>query len=420
MDDIIVLALTQTSFCRALCACLLPVVLTAMPSVNPLLAEETAPKADTKITKIGIAYITVETKQRIPLSRLEFKAKDEGIAGGTLAIKDNNTTGRFTKQKFDLRHIKARTSEKAVSQMEKLVAEGIGLFIVDAPAAALLELSQAAKGKDILLFNAAAEDNELREKECRKNVMHLAPSTAMLADALAQYLVWKQWDKWFLVSGTLPADKEYAVSIKRAAKRFGGKIVAERAYEYKPGASRTDGGYEVIQKQLAVFTQGAPDYDVMIVADRSQVFGTYMPFRTWSARPVAGTTNLTAESWHPASEHWAGTQMQNRFERSAKRSMRPLDYNVWLAVRAIGEAATRTKSGDFMKLRDYLQGPDFAIAGFKGQKMSFRSWNNQLRQPIVVGTPLIPVSWSPQEGFLHKKSFLDTLGYDEPESNCKF
>jgi hypothetical protein len=29
------------------------------------------------------------------------------------------------------------------------------------------------------------------------------------------------------------------------------------------------------------------------------------------------------------------------------------------------------------------------------------------------------VSVSPQEGFLHQFSELDTLGYDQPESGCK-
>jgi hypothetical protein len=27
---------------------------------------------------------------------------------------------------------------------------------------------------------------------------------------------------------------------------------------------------------------------------------------------------------------------------------------------------------------------------------------------------------SPQEGFLHPKNLTDTLGYDEPETKCKF
>jgi ABC transporter substrate binding protein (PQQ-dependent alcohol dehydrogenase system) len=99
--------------------------------------------------------------------------------------------------------------------------------------------------------------------------------------------------------------------------------------------------------------------------------------------------------------------------------MRPLDFHGWAAARAVGEAATRAKSVEFAPLRDYLLGLDFGIAAFKGQKVSFRSWNHQLRQPIALATTELPVSWSPQPGFLHQRAEVDTLGIDEPESKCK-
>ena len=35
-----------------------------------------------------------------------------------------------------------------------------------------------------------------------------------------------------------------------------------------------------------------PDHDVVLVADESEVFGTYVPFRGWIPRPVAGTAGL--------------------------------------------------------------------------------------------------------------------------------
>lgn len=61
----------------------------------------------------------------------------------------------------------------------------------------------------------------------------------------------------------------------------------------------------------------------------------------------------------------------------------------------------------------------FSIAAFKGQKLTFRNWNWQLRQPILIGDADSVVSTSPQEGFLHQVSELDTLGVDRPETKCK-
>ena len=48
------------------------------------------------------------------------------------------------------------------------------------------------------------------------------------------------------------------------------------------------------------------------------------------------------------------------------------------------------------------------------------SCDHQLRQPMLITGARSLVSMSPQEGFLHPKFLTDTLGYDEPETKCKF
>jgi ABC transporter substrate binding protein (PQQ-dependent alcohol dehydrogenase system) len=241
----------------------------------------------------------------------------------------------------------------------------------------------------------------------------------MLADALAQYLIWKKWTRWFVVKGTFPEDLDYVAAIERAVQRFGGKIVEEREYKGTLEARRSDSGQQQIQQQMPTLTQGAPDYDVLIVADENEVFGPYLPYRSWDPRPVAGTAGLKAMSWHPAHEQWGATQMQNRFQRFAKRFMLPLDYQAWVAVRAIGEGVTRTGSANLDPVNAYIRSDKFDLAAFKGQKVTFRAWDGQLRQPIIIAGPDLPVSMSPQEGFLHEHAEVDTLGIDEPETKCK-
>ena len=367
-----------------------------------------------------IGYLKQEVKRLIPLSRLHVEPEDYGIAGAQLALKDDNTTGRFTKQHFALDVERVPIGGDAVAALQRLVASGHHFVLVDAPAETLLRLSDSVKDKDVLLFNVRAEDENLRQEDCRANVLHTAPDRFMLADALAQYLVWKRWQRWLVVKGVFPEDVAYLEAIRRAASRFGGTIVEEREYKEAPGARRSDSGEQQIQRQMPVFTQGAPAYDVLIVADEREVFGPYLPFRTWDPRPVAGTTGLTAMSWHPAHEQWGATQMQNRFQRLANRFMWPVDYQAWIAVRAIGEGATRARSGAFAPVNDYIRSKDFDLAAFKGQKVTFRKWDGQLRQPILVAGPDLPVSTSPQPGFLHQDAEIDTLGIDAPESKCKF
>jgi ABC transporter substrate binding protein (PQQ-dependent alcohol dehydrogenase system) len=291
--------------------------------------------------------------------------------------------------------------------------------VVDASAETVLAIAEAIKDKDAVVFNASAPDESLREEQCRVNVKHTAPSRTMLADALGQYMAWKQWRNWFLVVGPAPEDKAFADALRRAAKRFGHKIVEEREFKYDPGSRRSDGGFEQIQQQIPSFTQGVPEHHVVVVADEGELFGEYFPYRTWDAKPVIGTAGLYPTTWHPAVELWGGTQFQNRFKRLAGRNMRPLDYNVWMAVRSVGEAATRKKSNVPKDLIEYMRSPEFELAAFKGQKVTYRPWNGQLRQPILLVTAKILVTISPQPGFLHQFTELDTLGVDKPETKCK-
>lgn len=366
---------------------------------------------------IGVGYLGL-TGTRSTLSLVEQPADNDGVAGAKLAIEDNNTTGKFLGQRFTLEERRIKEGEDVV-QAATALAEHNGFIITDLSADALLKVADALRDRGTLLFNAGAIDERLREADCRANVIHVAPTRSMLADALGQYLVWKRWSRWLLVVGSHDADKLYADALRRAATRFGAKIVQERTFEDTGGARRTDSGVTLIQRQMPVFTQQAPAYDVLVAADESEVFAAYLPYRTWDPRPVAGSAGLVPRSWDAAQDQWGATQMQNRFMKLNSRRMTALDMQAWTAVRMIGEATSRTSSGDVKKVTDFIKGPDFSVAAFKGTKLTLRDWNLQLRQPILLVDGRMVVSVSPQEGFLHQVSELDTLGYDRPESKCK-
>ncbi|MBL8565615.1 MAG: ABC transporter substrate-binding protein [Hyphomicrobiaceae bacterium] len=390
-------------------------------TVAPALAQGPATGAATATAAKSITILMVrELRDRLPpLSLLDQPPKDDGIAGAKLAIDDNNTTGRFLNQSFTLATLENADPSALVAAAKGEVEKGAtGFIVADVAPDTLLQLSDAIAGKDAVIFNASAPDERLREEACRANVKHTAPSHAMLADGLAQYLAVKRWRRWLLVVGTQPDDALFADALRRAAKRFGHKIVEERIFKYEVGSRRADGGFEQIQQQIPSFLQGAADHDIVLVSDPGSLFSDYFPYRTWEARPVAGSAGLYATSWHPAVELWGGTQFQNRFKRLAGRNMRPLDYNVWMAVRSVGEAATRRRSGDTKELIAYMRLPEFELAAFKGRKLTYRDWNGQLRQPILVTTDKLHVTVSPQPEFLHQFSELDTLGIDKPETKC--
>ncbi|MGB8041247.1 MAG: ABC transporter substrate-binding protein [Pseudolabrys sp.] len=371
---------------------------------------------DTLDIKIG--YLRRAQHQET-ISLVQMPPPDNGLAGAQMAAKDNDTTGRFLNQRYLLVDLHLKAGDDPATAVAELARQGISLIVADLPADDLLKAAEAGKAHRILFFNAAATDDRLRQKDCRANVVHTAPSRAMLADGLAQYLVWKKWVRWFLVVGSHERDKLFAAALTRAANRFGAKILQQREFKDTGGARRTDSGVVQIQQQMPVFTQEAPSYDVLVVADESEVFANNLPYRTWDPRPVAGSAGLVPTSWDASNSLWGGIQMQDRFIAQFKRQMTALDMQAWTAVRMIGEAASRQNSADPKKILDFLKGPELALGAFKGQKLTLRDWDLQLRQPILLTDGRTIVSVSPQQGFLHQFSELDTLGYDRPETQCK-
>ena len=367
--------------------------------------------------EIRIGYLR-ELESKARLSLVEIPAEDDGLAGARLALNDNNTTGKFLGQRFSLEEARLGQSEDVAAATVALAQHDIALIIADLAPDTLLKAADTARPSHLLLFNVGAIDDRLREEDCRGNVIHVAPTRSMLADALAQYLVWKQWRRWLLVSGSHAQDKLYADAIRRAGKRFGARIVAEKVFEDTGGARRTDSGIAQIQRQMPLFTQGAPAYDVLVATDESEVFAAYLPYRTWEPRPVVGSAGLIPTTWDAAHDQWGAVQMHNRFMKMAGRRMTARDMQAWSAVRMIGEASARTRSADPGSILGFLKGPEFALGAFKGQRLTLRDWNLQLRQPILLVDGRQVVSVSPQEGFLHQFSELDTLGVDRPESKC--
>ncbi len=380
----------------------------------------TAVLAGAEPLTIKIGYVARAPEKKVPISLLDYPPDNNGVAGARLALQDNNTTGKFLNQRFSLEEVRLKDGADPADAVMQLADRGVSFIVLDLPADLLLKAAEAGRGRGLVFFNAGATDDRLREEECRANVIHTAPTRSMLADALAQYLVVKRWSRWLLVVGSHDTDKLFADALRRSATRFGAKIVEERVFEDTGGARRTDSGLAQIQRQMPLFLQGAATHDVLLAADENDVFAAYLPYRTRDPRPVAGAAGLIPTSWDAAFDQWGAEQLQNRFMQQFSRRMTALDMQAWTGVRMVGEAAARVGSGEPGAILAYIKGPDFGLAAFKGQKLTLRDWNLQLRQPILLADGRTIASVSPQEGFLHQFSELDTLGVDRPETKCRF
>lgn len=387
----------------------------AEPSAEP--AESPADKTKS----MRIYYLGKSYPEPLPLSYAEKLITDKGIQGARLSLQDANQAGNFLGQSFELEERIIPEEGDIVEAAKKIFAENGKFIVADLTPDDLLAVADLPEAKNALIMNIRSSATKLRQEECRRNVFHIIPDYAMRADALAQYLIWKKWPDWYVLRRDTIEDQDYAAQVKRSAKRYGGKVVEDQVYRLPPGARNLDSGHQQVQQQIPMETERAPDHDVLWVINSDDDFGDYMMYRTSQPRPVVGTQGLQATAWDKSYTESGGMRFQRALPRLADRSPVERDYTAWLGLRTLADAAMKTGKSKPEALRKYLLSDDFRLEAYKGQALSFRGWDQQMRQPVILGGGTrVPVSTSPQDGFLHPTNLTDTLGFDEPETKCKF
>ncbi|HEU0221108.1 MAG TPA: ABC transporter substrate-binding protein [Paracoccaceae bacterium] len=361
---------------------------------------------------VNIVWIERQAAERPTLANLDPLPEDLGRAGARLGLVDNASTGKFLKHAYELAEIIVPEDGDMSGAALEALREGARLLVVKGAAADLLAIADLPEAEGALIFNVGSPAPALRSADCRANLFHTLPSLDMRTDALMQFLVRKKWTDLAMVMGKTPEDQAFAGALRNSATKFGLRIRDELIFDSSADLRRSAG------QELPLLLQDLPDHDVLLVADEWGDFGPFVLWNTWTPRPVAGSEGLVPVAWDGVIEAWGAAQLQNRFRELAGRRMQSVDYAAWAAIRTIGEAVTRTGTAEADVLRRYILSEEFGLAAHKGNKLSYRDWNGQLRQPIALVQPRALVATAPFEGFLHQRTELDTLGLDEPESAC--
>ena len=391
----------------------------AAPADSSDAAPAASPEDDKKLLRLF--YLGKKYQEPLPLSYAEPVIEDKGIQGARLMLSEANQAGNFVGHAFEMEEGIVAEDGDVVAQAKEALAAGHRFFIADLEPDDLLAVADLPEAQDAIIMNIRSSATKLRQEECRQNVFHVIPDFAMRADAIAQYMIWKKWPRWYVIRRDTPEDQDYVAMVQRSAARFGGKVVEDHVYDLPPGARNLDSGHQQIQSQMDQETERAPEHDVVWVINSDDDFGDYLMYRTSSPRPVVGTQGLQATAWDKSYTESGGMRFQRALPRIANRPPVERDYLGWLALRTISESAI--KSGDVTPkaVKDYMLSDEFALEAFKGQALSFREWDHQMRQPIILGGGTrVPVTTSPQDGFLHPTHLTDTLGFDKPESKCSF
>ncbi|HSG95969.1 MAG TPA: ABC transporter substrate-binding protein [Afifellaceae bacterium] len=345
---------------------------------------------------------------------LVLRDRQPPVAGAEAAIRESRIIGRSIGVKFALEHLELETAENAAEKVERLIADTAAkAVLLDLPLAPFRKVvERLADETDVLVFNIRHRDDALREQACAASLFHALPSNRMLTDALAQYLKSRGWTRVLVLARETADDQDLADRFVTSAKKFGLAIADRRAFVLGNDPRQRD------KNNIALLTGGAR-YDAVFLADGEGEFGRYVPYATFRPRPVVGTDGLVASAWHRTWERYGAPQLNQRFDRRASRRMAAEDWAAWVAVRSVVEAVVRGTSTDVATIREILTDAEFAVDLYKGVPGSFRPWNQQLRQPILLHTYNAVIARAPIEGFLHKDNSLDSLGIDRSESACR-
>lgn len=300
----------------------------------------------------------------------------------------------------------AATLEAARAAAVAAEKNGAAVLLTDLPAEWTLAVADAVK---LPVLNLGDASDRLRQQDCRARMFHLIPSERMRSDALAQTLVSRKWSKLLLLVGGSPQDALRAATVQASIKRYGLQVVASKPFKLSADPRERDLANPLL------LTAGN-NYDAVWVVDSDGEFARSLPYRTVLPRPVVGDGGLVALAWHAQFERYGAPQVSRRFAKAAKRPMTAQDWAAWMAGKTLAAMAIAAPKGPNAAWAQAIG--KSTLDGSKGTSLSFRAWDGQLRQPMLLTDGQGVIAQAPAEGVLHPRNVLDTLGADAPEKLC--
>ncbi len=390
-----------------------------MGSAVPVLAQTAtpAPKAAAPLTPVKIGYLSLDYDARYDAKEvfagLQLRPLPRPMIAAEMGITDLKALGDAIGFSASLDEETGKDVPGLIDKVKSMNAAGDRFIIVDLPADVLDQVAAATKDLKVTLINTTAHEDYLRDR-CYPNLLSTAASDRQFADALVQLLRTRNWTNVLVLEGQLPRDKELADSFIASAQRLRLNIVDTRVVTLAADSeSREENNTQLVT--------GGVDYDVVYIADTQGDFARYLPYATQLPRPVIGSTGLVAGEWHWSWERDAASQVTSRYDKltGTTQQMGDSQWAAWVAAKSVVTAYAKSRKTDPDEIDAFLKGPKFSVDGTKGIQLSFRSWDGQMRQPILLATADAVIETAPMPGFTHEKTELDTLGTDEPEHVCK-
>ncbi|MFQ5803582.1 MAG: ABC transporter substrate-binding protein [Candidatus Methylomirabilales bacterium] len=368
------------------------------------------------------------------------EAGQYAVAATELAAEEANyIAGAFGKVVRLLAEV-AISPEDAAKKATKLVRQRGAKAILGGGGDPLTQAIEEASAREgVIYLNSMSRSEVLRGPRCRRLTFHVEASLAMYTDTIAQWLVRRaKQPRWGFLTPDSETGAEMERLAKRALRRHGGTPVAR---EVVPASTRD------YRAALAALAKAGPDVLIINLAGLSllqalaqftelglavQVSGPVMEaVEFWQAEP-AKLTGIWPALWSHGFRRYSGRELNKRL---AEALGKPAESHAWAsytAMKAVWEAVFRGGQTDTAGLVSFFE-KGHGVDAHKGQLLTFRPWDHQLRQPLMVLRCKVPAAdatrWdvfellgevplrgTPGES---RAAILDTLGLSKAESGCR-
>ena len=371
--------------------------------------------------------------------------------GAIIGIEEQSFNAQLFEIDFDVAFATASGPAAVVSAAERLYQEeGVYGIIGGYSTQEAIALGTWAEQRNIPFFNVGAQSDSLRNDFCFPMSFHLEPSAAMYLDALAGWYVRAGFRRWYIVKSDDQAgvDLHERLSWTLDNRHFGVNEVGVTtlADDTDTGAGLRE-AIEDSRADLVVLLVDA-ETQLELLADleaagldpNMEIAGYPYPntqtraylAASREAAPQLGT-NHRASAWEATIDAYGAREYNARHR--LRWDGEPQDAAAWAAFHAVKilyEAALFGQSTDGDDLRSYMVNQTSVFDLHKGIAVTFRPWDQQMRQSLF----LVKISESADNSFdlallvgelpaiympgTDPEERLDQLGDLQAQSTCSF
>lgn len=360
-------------------------------------------------------------------------AAEQARLGVEAGLRDGNTFAELFGKSLALFVEEAASAEEASRKGADLVDKGkVAALFGGLDDVAALALREVVARREALFLNIGSRADELRGAACHRRMFHVQPSDAMYVDVLAQWLVrQRKLARCVVLAAGSPRGRALGGAAAGAVAAAGGQVLAEERLAGAGSGAPAAALRRASRAGAQVVFLAMDSEEQLAVARAAREAGLGVPLAgpglepgEFLSRDLAGVPGFWSVLWYHEWTRFSARELNRRFLEDFKRPMQGLGWAAWAGVRLLAEAAVRAEEASPAAWGRFLEG-EYPFDGHKGEQLTFRPWDHQLRVTFGIVSPRPPDRVGEESDVYDSLADnlprdLDAVGVREGASRCRF